>query len=93
MVRKPKTPIVVGKSYTFTFPGGALGRGQVDYTVVAEETVETVRFKKKVVGYRLLVLDVRGLNPWAEFGVTAGNTIAVPKEGAILRNNGLKELA
>ncbi len=92
MARKPKTPIVVGKSYTFTFPGGAFGRGQIDYTVVSEETAETVRFKKKVEGYRLLILDVRGHNEWAKDGVTAGNTITVPKEGAILRY-GLKELA
>ena len=91
MARKPKTPIVVGKSYTFTFPGGALGRGQIDYTVVAEETTETVRFKKKVEGYRLLILDVRGQNEWAKDGVTPGNTITVPKEGAILRY-GLKEV-
>ena len=91
MARKSKTPIVLGKSYTFTFPGGDLGRGQVDYTVVAEETTETVRFKEKVAGYRLLILDVRGKNPWAESGVTVGNTVTVPKEGAILRY-GLKEL-
>jgi hypothetical protein len=92
MARKPKTPIVLGKSYTFTFPGGEFGRGQIDYTVVAEETTETVRFKKKVEGYRLLILDTRGDNPWAKDGVTVGSTVTVPKEGAILRY-GLKELA
>ncbi len=71
--RKKPVAIVVGKSYTFTFPGGDFGRGQVDYTVVSEEVAETVRFKKKVEGYRLLILDTRGFNPWANDGVTPGH--------------------
>lgn len=79
MARKQKVPIEVGASYTYAHPGG---RGEVDYAVMAEVMAETVRFKWKVDGYQLLILDVRGVNPWE---LKPGQTLDIPRGGCIMQ--------
>lgn len=58
------------------------GFREIDFLVLADEEATSVRFKRQVPGWRLLVLDVRGL-PWED--VVPATEMLVPKGCAILQ--------
>ncbi len=61
-----------GKAYTFKHPKVA-GGGELDFTIVALDKSP----RGKTLGWTVLVLAVRGENPWAHLGVTEGNSFWV----------------
>lgn len=67
----------VGVSYVFAHMK-VMGAGEVDFTCVSEDK----NARGTVLGWNVLILAVRGENPWKEFGIFPGATYY------LARNNG-----
>lgn len=70
--------VVVGG--VFCCPVGN-GASEVDFLVLREEEGETLRFKNRVKGWRLLILATRG--PGGGWEIAPGEELFAPKGAAI----------